>query len=304
MNCIDTHELTHRFTNGQVALDRIALAVPRSAIYGFLGPNGAGKTTTLRLLLGLLRKQHGSIDVFGLAIDQQRRQILARVGSSIETPSLYAQLNAIENLTIWQLAFHCDRRRVGHVLELVGLQAAARKRVGQYSLGMKQRLAIAIALLHEPELLILDEPTNGLDPHGIVEVRELLQALNTQFGTTIVVSSHILSEVEKIITHLGVIDRGKLVFQGTKQHLIEQQRSRGMTYFDTSDNGHGGRILTEQGWQVTFKEDALAVVGMTREDRAFANRLLINGGLSVWSITGDADDLETAFFDLVGTQDG
>jgi ABC-type multidrug transport system ATPase subunit len=218
MLAIETHGLTHRFRSDTVLRD-LALAVPQGSIYGFLGPNGAGKTTTLKLLLGLLRRQQGSIQLFGLPLERNRVEILRRIGSSIESPSLYAHLTAWENLAIWRAAFGCSAERIPEVLRLTGLSDTGKKRAGQFSLGMKQRLGIAIALLHQPSLLILDEPTNGLDPHGIAEIRELLLRLNREQGTTIVISSHLLPEVERLITHAAILYRGELRFQGASSEL-------------------------------------------------------------------------------------
>src|SRR5262245_35719494 len=206
--------LTHRFAADPV-LRGVNLTVPEGSIYGFLGPNGAGKTTTLRLVLGLLSRQEGSILVFGQTLEQHRLAILQQLGSSIETPSVYGHLTAFENLEIWRRVFRCDRRRIREVLELVDLAGTGSKRAERFSLGMKQRLGIAVALLHEPSLLVLDEPTNGLDPHGILEMRRLLASLNREQGVTILVSSHILSEIERLVTHVGVIHRGTMRFEGT-----------------------------------------------------------------------------------------
>jgi ABC-type multidrug transport system ATPase subunit len=211
---IETRELSHRFSRTEDVLRRINLQVHAGSIYGFLGPNGAGKTTTLRLVLGLLKHQRGSVHVFGRPIERDRVEILRRVGSSIETPSLYAHLDARENLKVWQTVFQCPAGRIDDALRHVRLADTGRKRAGQFSFGMKQRLSMAIALLHEPSLLILDEPTNGLDPHGILEIRDLLITLNREHGTTIVVSSHLLSEVERLVTHAGIISRGEMKFQG------------------------------------------------------------------------------------------
>ena len=219
MHAIETRGLTHRFSN-ETVLDTVALAVPQGSIYGFLGPNGAGKTTTLKLLLGLLRRQQGSIEIFGKTLERDRLDILRRIGSSIESPSLYLHLTAVENLEIWRRVFRCPPQRIRDVLELVDLSGTGQKRVGRFSMGMKQRLSIAVALLHEPELLILDEPTNGLDPQGIREMRRLLETLNRERGITILVSSHILSEVERLVTHVGVLHRGTLRFQGTLEALL------------------------------------------------------------------------------------
>jgi lantibiotic transport system ATP-binding protein len=204
----------------------VSLAVPRGSIYGFLGPNGAGKTTTLRLLLGLLRRQRGRICVLGVELERNRTAVLARTGSLIESPSLYGQLTAAENLRVCQVVHGCPRSRIPEVLRLVGLADTGRKRAGQFSLGMRQRLGVAVALLASPELLVLDEPTNGLDPFGIVEMRDLLRRLNRETGVTVLVSSHLLSEAEKLVTHVGIIKRGALVFQGPLGELVDRAAGR------------------------------------------------------------------------------
>jgi len=211
--------LTHRF-GYQTALDNISLSIPKASIYGFLGANGAGKTTTLRLLLGLIKKQKGKITLFENDLMANRISMLKKIGSLIEQPSLYSHLSGKENLHVFGLAYPCSRKRIDEVIKTVGLTMAADKKVKAYSLGMKQRLAIAIALLHDPELLILDEPTNGLDPNGIIDVRNLIKKLNSE-GRTIIVSSHLLSEVEKVATHVGIIHNGKIVFEGTPQTNLE-----------------------------------------------------------------------------------
>jgi lantibiotic transport system ATP-binding protein len=220
-----TSGLSHTYLH-QPALREVDLSVPGGAIYGFLGPNGAGKTTTLRLLLGLLRRQQGTIELFGLRLEQHRREILRQLGSSIETPSLYGHLTAAENLEVWRRVYRCDHRRICAVLEMVELAATGSKRVDQFSLGMKQRLGIAIALLHEPSLLILDEPTNGLDPQGILDMRRLLVWLNRERGVTILISSHILSEVERLVTHVGVIQRARCAFRERSTPFASVRRRR------------------------------------------------------------------------------
>jgi len=220
--CLETSELSYRFSRKAIVLDKIDLRVPEGSIYGFLGPNGAGKTTTLRLLLGLLRKQQGRILFFGRPFDGDRIASLRKVGSLIESPSVYGHLTAVENLAVWQKIYQCPRERIALVLQWVGLADTGRKKAGQFSLGMKQRLGIAVALLNDPSLLILDEPTNGLDPGGMIEIRELLQQLNREQGVTILLSSHLLSEMEKLVTHTGIIHRGRLLFQGSLDELRGQ----------------------------------------------------------------------------------
>lgn len=223
MYTIETHALTHRFQRDETALQNIDLQVLSGSIYGFLGPNGAGKTTTLRLILGLLRQQEGTISVFGRPFGPNRVDILKRIGSLIESPSLYSHLTAVANLRIFQKIYDCPEQRIDEVLHLVDLAGTKNKKAGRFSLGMKQRLGIAIALLNDPSLLILDEPTNGLDPGGMIEMRELLKRINQEKGTTILVSSHLLSEMERLVTHIGIIHKGRLLFQGTLAQLKERQ---------------------------------------------------------------------------------
>lgn len=222
MYTIETHNLTHHFQRDEMALRNINLQVPTGSIYGFLGPNGAGKTTTLRLILGLLRRQEGTISVFGKPFGPNRVGILKNIGSLIESPSLYSHLSAAANLRIFQKIYGCPEQRIDEVLLLVGLTGTKNKKAGRFSLGMKQRLGIAIALLNDPALLILDEPTNGLDPGGMIEIRELLKKINREKGTTILVSSHLLVEIERLATDIGIIHKGHLLFQGTLAQLKAQ----------------------------------------------------------------------------------
>ena len=210
---LETIGLSHTYDRTRV-LDALELRIPEGGIYGFLGPNGAGKTTTLRLVLGLLKRQTGQIRVFGRPFEADRIGHLRRLGSLIETPSLYASLTAVENLRVLQRVYRCPAARIDEVLQLTGLADTGRKKAGKFSLGMKQRLAIAMALLPDPALLILDEPTNGLDPEGIAAMRTLFRMLNEQRGVTILISSHLLGEMEKLITHAGIIHKGRLLFQG------------------------------------------------------------------------------------------
>ena len=217
-NIITTSALDFSFSSGRKVLNDINLAVPKGSIYGFLGPNGAGKTTTLRLILGLIKSSGDKVKIFGQDLNKERIFILHRIGSLIEQPSLYLHLTARENLEVFRLSYGSDEKRIKEVLEIVGLSDTADKKARAFSLGMKQRLAIAIALLHDPELLILDEPSNGLDPNGIIEMRKLIIKLNQEFGKTILISSHLLTEMEKMATHLGIIHQGR--FKGAWMSCI------------------------------------------------------------------------------------
>ena len=218
MTAISTSGLTKRFRGGQLAVDHIDLAVPDGSVYGFLGPNGSGKTTTIRMLLGLAFPTAGQAALLGVPMPDGATQVLHRVGSLVEGPAFYPFLTGSDNLARYDAADRTAdprtaRARIEAALDRVGLLAAAKKRYRNYSLGMKQRLAIAAGLLRPRELIILDEPTNGLDPQGTREVRTLIRQIAAD-GTTVFVSSHLLAEVEQICTHVGVMRTGRLVFSG------------------------------------------------------------------------------------------
>jgi ABC-2 type transport system ATP-binding protein len=299
MYCIETEQLNYQFSAEQQILKDINLQVPESAIYGFLGPNGAGKTTTLRLLLGLLRMQQGKISIFGKQLSQNRYSILKEVGSLIESPSLYGHLNAYDNLEILRKVYQCSKGRIQHVLNLVGLKNTGSKKAGRFSLGMKQRLSIAIALLHQPRLLILDEPTNGLDPNGIIEMRELLKQLNKEEGLTILVSSHLLSEIEKLVTDVGIIHRGRLLFQGTLEALHQKQQQAVLTYLDTNDNRVAAAIINGAGMQAGFINNFITLPSMENNRIAQLNKMLVEKGIDVYQIHTVRNDLESIFMEII-----
>ncbi len=220
-----TSGLTKRFKGGQLAVDGIDLAVPAGSVYGFLGPNGSGKTTTIRMLLGLIQPTAGSHDLLGLPMPEGQSAALPLVGSLVEGPAFYPHLSGRANLARFDAADRTTNRatadaRISRALDRVGLLAAADKRYKAYSLGMKQRLGIATSLLRPRQLVILDEPTNGLDPQGTREVRSLIREIAGD-GITVFVSSHLLAEVEQVCTHLGVMRAGKLVYQGSLAQLAQ-----------------------------------------------------------------------------------
>ncbi len=300
MHCLETHGLFHRYSSGDIVLEEIDLQVPQGSIYGFLGPNGAGKTTTLRLILGLLKKQRGTIAIFGQSLETCRVEILRRVGVLIETPSLYDHLTSRENLTLLQKIYQCPDDRIHQVLEQVGLSATGSKKVGRFSLGMKQRLGIAVALLHGPELLILDEPTNGLDPNGMIEMRDLLLRLNRENGLTILLSSHLLLEIEKLVTHLGIISRGRMVFQGTLDELKQKQQRTLSSFVCTSDDKQALKIIGEADKHATCVKGKIVLSALSKERMAGLNRRLVESGLDVHEIGTTSNDLESIFLELVG----
>jgi ABC-type multidrug transport system ATPase subunit len=297
--CIETIDLTHKFSESEIALKRVNLQVIEGSIYGFLGPNGAGKTTTLKLILGLLKKQSGEISVFGKPFAANRVETLRRIGSMIESPSIYGHLTAIENLRILQKVYGCPAAGIAEVLKLVGLEKTGRKRAAQFSLGMKQRLSIAIALLHTPSLLILDEPTNGLDPNGILEIRELLQNLNRNHGITILISSHLLSEIEKLVTHVGIINQGAILFQGTLAELLKKRRQNSFIVFETNDEAKTLRIVENFGLNPRIESGRVAIPVIEKEQIARLNRKLVQSGIEVYQIGKIENDLEKIFFDVI-----
>jgi lantibiotic transport system ATP-binding protein len=294
---IETKQLQFAFGAGQQILHNLNLQVPTGSIYGFLGPNGAGKTTTLRLLLGLLKKQQGNITLFGKDIQQHRLDILRRLGTLIEQPSLYLHLTGKENLQIFRLTYQCSKSRIDEVLQLVRLQQAANKKVKAYSLGMKQRLAIAIALLHDPEILILDEPTNGLDPNGIIETRELIKELNRKQGKTILVSSHLLGEVEKMATHVGIIHKGKLLFQGPLQELQQLKSKQSAIEVEENDTLKAQRVLGN--FPIKQVNGTKVLVNFESKERtAQMNTLLVQEGIAVYHLAVTQNDLENLFIQI------
>jgi lantibiotic transport system ATP-binding protein len=299
MYCIETIDLTHKFSERETALNRVNLQVLEGSIYGFLGPNGAGKTTTLKLILGLLKKQTGAISVFGKPFAANRLETLRRTGSMIESPSIYGHLTAAENLKVLQKVYRCPKERITEVLELVGLERTGSKRAAQFSLGMKQRLSIAIALLHAPALLILDEPTNGLDPNGILEIRELLQNLNKNHGITILISSHLLSEIERMVTHVGIINRGEIVFQGTLPALMNKRRQNSFIVFETNDHEKTRQVTESFGLDSRIAPAGVAIPVLENKQIARINQKLVERGIEVYAIGKVENDLEKIFFDLL-----
>jgi lantibiotic transport system ATP-binding protein len=296
---IKTKSLSYAYKKEQKTLSGIELNVERGSVYGFLGPNGSGKTTTLRLLLGLLPIQEGSIELFGDSLSNNRIHALKRIGSLIESPSLYGHLTARENLQVYRNIYSASNDRIDEVLNIVGLEDTGSKLAKKFSLGMKQRLSIALALLPKPELLILDEPSNGLDPAGIIELRNLVKKLNKVHGMTIVISSHMLSEIEKIVTHLGIISDGKMLFQGSMEQLQAMQQGQSLLQIKTSDNDSAFRLLHQYGPERTWRE--LLVPYQSGEDVAAINRILTANHIDVYLLKPKENTLEQLFIELTTT---
>lgn len=226
MNIIETHNLTKCYT-GFTAVSGINLHVPQGTVYGFLGPNGVGKSTTMKMLLGLTKPTKGSFVIDGKQFPENRTEILKGVGSFIEAPAFYGNLTGEENLDIVRKILGLPRSSVSEALELVGLTQHRDRLAKQYSLGMKQRLGLAGAMIGNPPILILDEPTNGLDPVGIHEIRTLIRSLPKQFECTVFVSSHLLSEIELMADNIGILNHGRLLFEGTLDGLKSEAAAQG-----------------------------------------------------------------------------
>ena len=298
MNIVQTTGLCKQYSQSMRVRD-LNLSVPEGCIYGFLGPNGAGKSTTLKMILGLVHPTAGQISVFGKAVNQQNRlDILKQVGSLIESPSYYGHLTGEENLRIVQMLRDVPERDVRQVLEIVRLQNQKDKKVAHYSLGMKQRLGIAAALLGFPKLLILDEPTNGLDPAGIQEMRELICSLPERFGMTVVVSSHLLSEIDQIADVVGIIREGELVFQDRLSVL--HARSRHELLLRTTDNQAAAALLASQGLPCRQEGNYLTLSMLKDPQAARLSRLLCQNGLDLIRMEERQTSLEDIFLELTG----
>ena len=295
-----TSGLTRHF--GQItAVDGLGLEVPRNSIYGFLGPNGAGKTTTIRLLLGLIQPHAGGVCLFGEPLRDQRRSLLSRVGALVESPSLYPNLTGRENLEVTRCLIGGSKAQVDRALQIVHLEDAAYRRVRGYSSGMRQRLGVALALLGEPELLILDEPTNGLDPAGMKDMRLLLRHLPQAYDLTVFLSTHLLSEVEQVATHIGIIQAGRLRFQGTLDDLQAQMREQVVVGVDQPEMAV--QHLLQAGWAVQSNGGhRLAIAANGRSDAALINAQLVAQGVNVYRLELERPTLEDVFMAL--TNDG
>ncbi len=302
MTAISSSGLTKRFRGGQLAVDHIDLAVPEGSVYGFLGPNGSGKTTTIRMLLGLAFPTSGSAALLDVPMPDGVTGVLHRVGSLVEGPAFYPFLSGRDNLARCDAADRTAdprtaRARIDEALDRVGLLSAAKKRYRNYSLGMKQRLAIAASLLRPRELIILDEPTNGLDPQGTREVRALVRQIAAD-GTTVFVSSHLLAEVDQICTHVGVMRTGRLVFQGSLPELRRTGAAR--VIVRTTDPEGAIKVLAGMGLADTQAGtgEASAALGDAEPERVCAE--LVQAGVGVRGFEVASPSLEDLFVGLTG----
>ncbi|WP_432543663.1 ABC transporter ATP-binding protein [Kineococcus sp. SYSU DK002] len=295
---ITTYALSKRYGDRAVVED-VDLHVPEGCVYGFLGPNGSGKSTTMKMLLSLVRPTSGEITLMGRpVVPQTRHELLAHVGSLIEAPPAYLHLTGGENLRLVQRLLGLDETQVQAAARTVRLQDQLDKKVRDYSLGMKQRLGIAMALARRPRLLVLDEPTNGLDPAGIEEIRELLRALADD-GVTVMVSSHLLGEIDRTANVLGIIDGGRLIFQGTREELLT--RTTPDVLVDTFDPDRALALSrTRQANRASRVGDSVRVPGLDPDGTARLVRELVGAGVGVHGVRRREQSLEDVFIDLTG----
>ncbi|NML72425.1 ATP-binding cassette domain-containing protein [Chryseobacterium sp. RP-3-3] len=295
MESITTKDLSYTI-GSKAILNNISLNVPEGSIYGYLGRNGAGKSTTIKLLLGLLKEADDTIFIQNKSLKQNRTEILASTGNLIESPCFYTKLTVFENLKYLDIIYGKGRKRIDEVLKLVDLHKEKKKNASALSMGMKQRLGIAMAIFHDPKLLILDEPLNGLDPQGISEMRKLFQHLNEQ-GKTIFLSSHILSELEKTATHIGIIEGGKMVFQGTKNELLTKVEKE--VVLKVNDAEKATLVLHES---FSVSQPSPGKISVRANDDKNFNLLLktvIENGIEIYDIESQSTHLEQIFINLI-----
>ncbi len=296
---VQTNNLTKQF-KGRKAVNEVNLEIKKGEIYGFLGPNGAGKTTTIRMLLGLMKPTSGSIRIFNKDLTKEKLEILRKVGSLVESPSYYGHLTAKENLEALRLILGVPKTRIKEVLDIVRLTEEANRPVKGFSLGMKQRLGIAASLLANPELLILDEPTNGLDPSGIHEIRELIKNMSKKHGITVVISSHLLSEIDNMATRVGIISKGTLIFQDSIDVL--RRRAKSYIRIQTNEGAAAWKYLLAKGIKAEFENE---VIILEQKDNTFVSSIvaeLVNGDFSIYRVEEEKMSLEDIFLDLVGEE--
>ena len=285
--------------DGVYRVQELDIRIKEGDIYGFLGPNGAGKSTTMKMLLGLVKPTSGTIEILGKPFNEKnRRDILASVGSLIESPSYYGHLTGRENMEIIRRLLDLPKKNIEEAVHIVRMENQMEKKVKNYSLGMKQRLGIAMALARFPKLLILDEPTNGLDPAGIEEMRELIKMLPKQYGMTVMISSHILSEIDQMATVVGIINQGCLIFQ-ERMSVLDMQREP-QIILRTSDNNHAFQLLKKANPQRTT--DGLQIGALTDEQTGAVVQCLCSNGISVYRVEEHRESLEDIFLNLTGKE--
>ena len=295
---IDIKGLEKRFNERTIALNNINLNIGKG-IFGLLGKNGSGKTTLMRIITTLMEPTKGNINILGKELNEKNRiSILKDIGSLIESPSYYGHLTGLENMTIMQRLLDLPKKNVNEALKIVRLENQKNKKVSQYSLGMKQRLGIAMAIMKFPKLLILDEPTNGLDPAGIEEIRELIKSLPEKYGMTVLISSHLLSEIDQIATSIGIINHGELVFQDSIKEL--HNRGQSQIAIKTKNVVSAQKLLNTKGYMSLIQDGYLTIENLKDSDVAKINGMLVHSNIDVFRIEEHKKSLEDIFLELTG----
>lgn len=295
-NIIEIHRLNFGFDTKNQILKNVSIQVPKGAIYGFLGANGAGKSTTMRVMLGIYPDDHQSVRLFGSPIQHILPKALHRVGSLIDYPAYYDHLTGYENLAVACKIYNIPSLRIDETLDIVGLSNARNIKAKKYSMGMKQRLAIALALIPHPELLILDEPVNGLDPNGMAEMRALFIQLNQERGTTILISSHLLQEIDKMVTHLGIIAHGEMKFEGRREELNQQFQFQ-KTKFSLLEAAQYQSKINEKYSSELLSDTELLVYTDSQSEIAHITSSLVGQGAQIYQIA-PVGGLEDWFMDI------
>ncbi|ATF27022.1 ABC transporter ATP-binding protein [Brochothrix thermosphacta] len=297
---LQTNNLNKNFSDF-CSVNNLSISVKEKEIYGFLGPNGAGKSTTMKMILGLLKPSKGNIQLFNKDLKKNKQEVLKDIGALIEEPSYYSNLIGLENLQIMQRLLQLPEKNITEALRIVRLTAHQNKLAKNYSLGMKQRLGIALAIIKFPKLLILDEPTNGLDPAGIQEIRELIKSFPKEYGMTVFISSHLLSEVEQMATTVGIINQGKLLFQGDLSELEEKPKIE----FHTNQNTIAIDLLDQNGFRLYDKQsNKIQLINNEKEQIANAVNLLVENKVRIYQVKPVRKSLEKIFLEMTSGKEG
>lgn len=295
---IKTSNLTKTFSRGVKSVDNLSITIKEGEIYGYLGPNGAGKSTTMKMLLGLMKPSNGEIEVFGKSLLKNKDSILLDTGSLIEDPSYYGNLTGYENLEIIQRLLNFPKSNIEEALKIVRLEKHKTKLVKHYSLGMKQRLGIALAIVRFPKLLILDEPTNGLDPSGIHEIRELIKSFPKKYGMTVMISSHLLSEIEQMATTVGIINQGEMLFEGKLSELEDD----GNIILKVDSTGGATEVLMNESYEiVTIDENSLILPKYNDLQVSKIIRSLVENNISIYEVKKAKKSLESIFLEMTSS---
>lgn len=301
---VKTYGLTKKFgqkAKSIIAVDNLNLEIHEGEVFGFLGPNASGKTTTIGMLLGLINPTSGSIELFGEDMTGNPAPLLRRIGIVMDKPAFFPYMSGKKNLKYFSMSIgDIDDKRIDELIEMVELKNRANDKVREYSMGMKQRLAVALALLNDPELIILDEPTNGLDPSGIIEFRELIRSLNKQ-GKTVFLSSHLLHEVEQVCTHVSLIDKGRVLASGSVKDLLGNHKSIRLT---VSDVERAVVMLQNTDWEKSVKKEGNSIIVESPENKtADINELLTGNGIHVLEMQKCASSLEDFFLKTISEKE-